>query len=36
MDGTTDEARWFPLAEVPGLARVELVDVGLAMLAAAG
>ena len=29
VDGTTDEARWFPLAEVPDLARVELVDVGL-------
>ena len=29
IDGTTDEARWFPLAEVPDLARVELVDVGL-------
>jgi 8-oxo-dGTP diphosphatase len=33
VDGTTDEARWFPLAEVAGLARVELVDVGLRMKA---
>lgn len=24
--GTTDEARWFPLAEVQGLKRVHLVD----------
>lgn len=31
VDGTTDEARWFPLAEVPDLDRVELVDVALAM-----
>ena len=29
VDGTTDEARWIPLAEVPDLPRVELVDVGL-------
>jgi len=29
VDGTTDEARWFPLTEVGGLGRVELVDVGL-------
>ena len=28
-DGTTDEARWFPLDEVPRLQRVKLVDVGL-------
>ena len=27
--GTTDEARWIPLAEVPDLARVGLVDTGL-------
>ena len=25
VDGTTDEARWIPLADVPGLARIELV-----------
>ena len=31
--GSTDEARWFPLADVPGLARVGLVDVGLRLLA---
>jgi 8-oxo-dGTP diphosphatase len=31
VDGTTDEARWFPLVEVPALARVELVDVGLGL-----
>ena len=34
-DGSTDEARWFPLAEVPFLARGELVDVGLRLHAAA-
>ncbi|MFN8123721.1 MAG: NUDIX domain-containing protein [Thermoleophilia bacterium] len=28
-DGTTDQARWVPLADVPGLDRVSLVDVGL-------
>jgi 8-oxo-dGTP diphosphatase len=26
LDGTTDEARWIPLADVPGLARIELVE----------
>jgi 8-oxo-dGTP diphosphatase len=31
-DGTTDESRWVPLADVPDLDRVELVDVGLALL----
>jgi 8-oxo-dGTP diphosphatase len=31
VDGTTDEARWIPLAEVPDLPRVELVDIGLQM-----
>jgi len=36
VDGTTDEARWIPLADVPNLARVELVDVGLRLRAAAG
>jgi 8-oxo-dGTP diphosphatase len=35
VDGTTDEARWIPLADVPNLARVELVDVGLRLRAAA-
>jgi 8-oxo-dGTP diphosphatase len=29
VDGTTDEAQWFPVDEVPDLERVELVDVGL-------
>jgi 8-oxo-dGTP diphosphatase len=28
-DGTTDEARWIPLGEVPALARVPLVDAAL-------
>jgi 8-oxo-dGTP diphosphatase len=32
-DGTTDEARWFPLADVGGLPRVSMVDTGLEMLA---
>ena len=32
VDGTTDEARWIPLAEVPTLNRVRLVDVALALL----
>jgi len=31
VDGTTDEARWFPLSEVAELPRVELVDIGLQM-----
>jgi 8-oxo-dGTP diphosphatase len=31
VDGTTDEARWIPLADVPSLARVPLVDAALAM-----
>lgn len=35
VDGTTDEARWIPLADVPDLARVELVDVGLRLWKAA-
>ena len=34
VDGTTDEARWIPLAEVPDLARVDLVDIGLRLRAA--
>jgi 8-oxo-dGTP diphosphatase len=29
VDGTTDEARWFDLAEVADLPRVSLVDVAL-------
>jgi 8-oxo-dGTP diphosphatase len=33
VGGTTDEARWFPLAEVADLDRVELVDVGLRLRA---
>lgn len=32
-DGTTDEARWFPLAEVAELSRVSMVDTGLGLLA---
>lgn len=35
VDGTTDEARWIPLADLPDLPRVELVDVGLRLWAAA-
>ncbi len=31
VDGTTDEARWIPLAEVPSLHRVSLVDAAVAM-----
>ncbi|MCD4533377.1 NUDIX domain-containing protein [Nocardioides sp. cx-169] len=31
VDGSTDEARWIPLAEVAGLPRVSLVDVGLGL-----
>lgn len=31
VGGTTDEARWFPLADVPGLPRVPLVDAALAL-----
>ena len=31
-DGTTDEARWFPLAEVPGLPHVSQVDRALEAL----
>jgi 8-oxo-dGTP diphosphatase len=34
VGGTTDEARWIPLAEVPSLRRVSLVDAALAMAAA--
>ncbi len=28
-DGSTDRAEWFPLADVPGLQRVKLVDIAL-------
>ena len=35
LDGTTDEARWWPLAEVDDLPRVSLVDAGLAAWRAA-
>ena len=31
VDGTTDEARWLPLADVPGVPRVPLVDAALAL-----
>ena len=31
VGGSTDMAAWHPLAEVPGLHRVALVDVGLAL-----
>ena len=31
VDGTTDEARWFPLAEVADLPRVPLVDIAIGM-----
>ncbi len=30
LDGSTDMAAWHPMAEVPALERVPLVDVGLA------
>ena len=30
-DGSTDEARWIPIADVPSLRRVSLVDAALAM-----
>lgn len=30
-DGSTDEAAWFPLSEVPALTRVGLVDTALRM-----
>jgi 8-oxo-dGTP diphosphatase len=35
VDGTTDEARWFLLADVPELPRVPLVDAALALWRAA-
>ena len=31
-DGTTDEARWIPLAEVPGLLHVRIVATALRLL----
>lgn len=31
VDGTTDECRWFPLSEVPGLPQVGLVAIALEM-----
>jgi 8-oxo-dGTP diphosphatase len=31
VDGTTDEARWIPVSEVPALPRVSLVDAALAL-----
>lgn len=36
LDGTTDEARWFALDEIPGLTRVSLVDVALGYLSNLG
>lgn len=35
VNGSTDEARWVALADVPALPRVGLVDVGLALWRAA-
>jgi ADP-ribose pyrophosphatase YjhB (NUDIX family) len=32
VDGSTDMAAWYPIADVPALARVQLVDMGLAAL----
>jgi 8-oxo-dGTP diphosphatase len=31
VDGTTEEARWVPLVDVPALHRVDLVDAALAL-----
>ncbi len=31
VDGSTDRAEWFALADVPGLQRVKLVDIALDM-----
>lgn len=31
QDGTTDEARWFPLAAVADLPRVSMIDTGLTL-----
>jgi 8-oxo-dGTP diphosphatase len=35
VDGSTDEARWIPLTDVPDLPRVDLVDIGLRLWTAA-
>jgi 8-oxo-dGTP diphosphatase len=35
VDGTTLEARWIPLADVPNLVRTDLVDIGLRLRAGA-
>jgi 8-oxo-dGTP diphosphatase len=32
VGGTTDEAAWIPIADVPGLDRVDLVDAALRLL----
>lgn len=32
IDGSTDEARWFPLSEVSELPRVPIVDIGIGLL----
>ena len=34
VDGSSDEARWFPLDEVPQLKRVSLLDIALRLNAA--
>ena len=36
VDGTTDEARWIPLAEVPGLPHVRIVTTALRLLEPTG
>ena len=36
VDGTTDEARWIPLAEVPGLPHVRIVATALRLLEPTG
>jgi 8-oxo-dGTP diphosphatase len=35
LDGSTDEAAWFAVDQVPTLRRVELVNIGLRLVAAA-
>ena len=35
VDGTTDEARWVPLDDVPSLPHVRVVDIALRLLASA-
>lgn len=32
VDGSTDEARWWPLDELSGIDRVSIVDIGLRLL----